>query len=445
MSTPEVQTVQSRGPAAPAHDPMFNEKLVVTLQGWATAAYLALLPSNAWTFARSLAFGIAAALAGLIIVAGWAGRGARVPYPGHAIVVTLALWSAWSVASLAWSIDFDYSAIQAKREIGWSLLAIVAFYVAPHSPGAWRLLVAVALAAFAVYAALAIGAAMTAAGWDPARWHSGVGPYATHVVLAAPLLLTLLAPPPVGFGSRARNIVIGIAMLGLLLVSARLTDNRVVWIALAVVFAAASALAAWRWHASLARAPMRWLSPLFALMIVLGVVFADVTRERAQQDFPPQTSVAQTLAEDPRLVLWDRTAELVRQRPWVGFGVGRGIVAEQLKVPLGNPMLWHAHNIFVGQLLQTGAIGLALFIALLAAIAARFVRYLRQGDDALAIVGIVGLAVMAGFVTKNMTDDFLFRSNAKEWWALLAMIVGFGARLEARGEPGVVGAEAVYG
>ena len=143
-------------------------------------------------------------------------------------------------------------------------------------------------------------------------------------MLIAPLLLTMLAPPPTGFGSGARNVVLGIVMLALLLTSARLTDNRVVWVALAVVFATASALAAWRWHASLVRAPLRWLSPLFALMIVLGVVFADVTRERALQDFPPQTTVAQTLADDPRLMLWDRTAQLVRERPWTGFGFGRG-------------------------------------------------------------------------------------------------------------------------
>jgi len=315
---------------------------------------------------RSLEFGIAAMLAVVIRIAGWLGRGARVPSPGLAIAGTLALWCAWSVASLAWSVDVAYSATQLKREIGWTLLAIVTFYVAPSTPTAWRTLIGVALGAFAIYAALALGAAMTPSGWDPARWHSGVGPYATHLVLIAPLLVVLLAPPPIGFGSRAWTIAFGLALLALLLVSARLTDNRIVWIALAVVYASASGLAAWRWHASLARRPLRWLSPLFALLIVLGVVFADVIQERAQADFPPQTSLAQTLAEDPRLPLWDRTAQLIRERPWTGFGFGRGIVADQLKGTLGNPMLWHAHNLFVGQILQTGAVGLALFVALLA-------------------------------------------------------------------------------
>jgi len=64
------------------------------------------------------------------------------------------------------------------------------------------------------------------------------------------------------------------------------------------------------------------------------------------------------------------------------------------------------------------------------ALCARFAHYLRRDDDALAVVGVVGLSLIAGFVAKNMTDDFLFRSNAKEFWALLALLVGFGAHLE---------------
>ncbi len=423
---------------------MLTEKNIVNWQLWVAAAYLALLPSNAWTFARSLTFGVAATLAVVILVAGWVGRGARVLYPGHAIVLTLVAWCAWCLASLAWSIDVAYSTTQAKRELGESLLAIVAFYVAACSPAAWRTLIGVALGAFAIYATMVLGAALTSSGWDAARWHSGVGPYATHVVLVAPLLLTLLAPSPAGFGSRAGNVILGTMMLVLLLVSARLTENRIVWIALAVVYATASVLAAWRWQASLVRAPLRWMSPMFALLIVLGVLFADVTRERAHSDFPPQTSVARTLSEDPRLPLWDRTAQLIRERPWTGFGFGRAIVAEQLKGSLGNPMLWHAHNLFVGQILQTGIIGLALFLGLLAALCARFVRYLRHDDDALAIIGVVGLSLLAGFVAKNMTDDFLFRSNAKEFWALLALLVGFGTRLELA-PPGSLGTSAGNG
>ena len=68
----------------------------------------------------------------------------------------------------------------------------------------------------------------------------------------------------------------------------------------------------------------------------------------------------------------------------------------------------------------------------------RYLRFLRSPDDALAFVGVAGLARIAGFVVKNLTDDFLFRSNAKELWAMLAILIGLGTRLSARSlVPGV--------
>lgn len=394
------------------------------------AAYLALLPSNAWTALRSIAFGAAAAFALLVVLEGVFGRGPRVPTPGRSILITLGLWCAWSVASLAWSINPEYTTGQLKREIAWSLLAMMIFFVAPGNAFAWRVMLISALGAFAVYSALALGLAATPAGWDAARWHAGVGPYSTHVVLVAPLLLTLFAPAPVGFGNRARALVTGLALLILLLASARLTDNRMVWIALATVFAVASGLAAWRWRATLARAPLRWSAPLFALLVVLAALFVDVARERAHVDFPQQTSVAETLAEDPRLGLWDHTLARIRDRPWTGYGFGRAILADELKSALGNPMLWHAHNVFASQCLQTGLIGLALFVAVLGTLVVRLARFIGARDDMLAFVGIVGLALIAGFVVKNLTDDFLFRNSAKEFWALLALLLGFGTRIE---------------
>jgi hypothetical protein len=69
---------------------------------------------------------------------------------------------------------------------------------------------------------------------------------------------------------------------------------------------------------------------------------------------------------------------------------------------------------------------MAPFTALLIALTARYVRFLRSRDDTLAFVGMVGLALVAGFFIKNLTDDFLFRSNAKEFWALSAMLLGYG-------------------
>ena len=237
-----------------------------------------------------------------------------------------------------------------------------------------------------------------------------------------------MAPAPAGFGGGRYVLFLTLVLLALLLVAARLADNRMVWIALAVVFATASALAAARWHVALRRAPLRWLAPLIALLMVLGLLFAQTAREKATAHFSPETSVAETFAKDPRLLLWERTLEVIGERPWTGYGFGKSILADELRRDLALPELSHAHNVFMSQWLQTGAIGLAAFVALLAALTACYVRFLRSTDDALAFLGVIGIALVAGFVTKNLTDDFLLRSNGKEFWLLNAALLGFGMR-----------------
>ena len=44
---------------------------------------------------------------------------------------------------------------------------------------------------------------------------------------------------------------------------------------------------------------------------------------------------------------------------------------------------------------------------LLVTLAWRYAAYLRARDDALAFVGLVGLALLAGFVVKDLTDEQL--------------------------------------
>ena len=144
-----------------------------------------------------------------------------------------------------------------------------------------------------------------------------------------------------------------------------------------------------------------------------------------------------TIKADPRFRLWHQLYERIEDRVWQGYGFGRRIQAEEIASELADLQLTHAHNLFASQWLQTGAVGLALFVAMLGAIATTFMRYIRARDDVQAFLGIVGLCLLVGFVVKNLTDDFLFRSNAKEFWAMLAILVGLGTRLAARvGEPG---------
>jgi O-antigen ligase len=394
------------------------------------AANLALLPTGALTFWRSVSFALGALLALVLVGASFLRRAERIPAPGIAILLPLLLWSLWATASLLWSAHPDDTAGELRREVGWNLATMVTFYVAAHDERAWRTLMLTALASLALMLALAVALAIFGVSWSTGNWHSGVGAYATYLVLAAPLLLVLFAPPPVGFRDGRHALAIGLVLCGMLLAAARLTDNRMVWIALAAMCATAAGLAGFRWRTTLARAPARWAAPLLLLLVALGVLFTDAARQKAQTYFPPETTVAQTIEHDPRLVLWNRTAARIAERPWTGYGFGKAILEHELRWELRDPLLAHAHNVFVSQWLQTGAVGFVLFVALLAAIAWRYLRFYRAQSDVLAFLGLLGVALLVGFVVKNLTDDFLVRSNAKEFWALNAAILGWGIRVE---------------
>ena len=393
------------------------------------AAYLALLPTNVATFAHSFAYG-GSILFTLCVLARARQPGAAVPAPPRAIVLALAAWCAWSVASLAWSIHPAYSVEQLEREVFDSTIVMVVFYVAARDAASFRTLTGAALASLAVLGALAIGVDAFGGGWDAGRWHHGVGPWSTWTVLVTPLLFGLVAPPPLGFGNGRRSRVLGLVLVAVVVVTDRMTDNRIVWLALAGTLAAASLTAALRWPQTFTRTPMRWVATLVAMLLVLGVAFVDAARERAGVVAPE--AVAQSIEQDPRLVLWDHIRDKIEARPWTGYGFGRRILADRLAAEMGNPLLAHAHNLFASQWLQTGVVGMLAFAALLAALFARYVRFVRARDDALAFAGVVGIALIVGLVLKNLTDDFLFRSNAKEFWALAAMVLGFGMRRETQ-------------
>ena len=423
----DVQSTQSQTMMMIEH---LHRWLLATL-----AVYLALQPTNAATYIRSVTFGLASLFGLLVVIASVTGRDERIPSPGAGVLLALVTWCLWDFASLAWSLHPNYTAGELRREILFGLMMMGAVYVAMRDVRAWYTLVGAALSSFALLAAMAVGLAASPSGWDAGRWHVGVGAFSTYIVLIAPLMLTLLAPPPVGFGTSRVSVLLGVLLLVLILATARMSDNRMVWVALVIVFATMSGLAAFRWRSALAHAPMRWLAPLFILLVVLGAMFAQTAIEKARLHFPPSTSIAQTFTDDPRLALWERTIERIESHPWLGHGFGKSILDHELREELHDPMLSHAHNIFASQWLQTGAIGFAAFVALLVALLWRYAELYRAKDDALAVLGIMGIALIMGFVIKNLTDDFLLRSNGKEFWMLNAALLGFGARRAAAALP----------
>ena len=398
---------------------------------WA-CTYFALVAISGHTYFRSLAFGLAAAFALWLVLGSLFSDNEPMPVPDGFLLAAILAWAGWSAVSVAWSINPAFSRAELGTEVGWGLATAGTFYVAARAPAPFRAINATAIAVAAFLSVLAVQLLTAPGNAGPEvvlqRSHAGVGAFSTLLVLVVPLLPLLVAPRPVGFGAGPWQVAAAVAVFALLLVAARLTENRMIWVALAAGFLVAALLAAWRWRARLARAPLRWGAVLLVLLVVLAALFVDAARERARADFSGRTDVARAIADDPRLVLWQHTFERIRERPWTGFGFGKSILREQLRAETGHPLLLHAHNLFVSQWLQTGAVGVATLLALLAALSCRYWRFLRDPDGTLAAIGLAGLAMLTTFVVKNLTDDFMVRPTSKEFWALNACLVGYGIR-----------------
>jgi O-antigen ligase len=219
-----------------------------------------------------------------------------------------------------------------------------------------------------------------------------------------------------------------LALVAASLASAQVSANRMVWPALIASLAVIAAAGAWRWPERWRAHPARRLAAVAALTLAMVAAFVDVATMKAESTQAPPPSIGRSVAEDPRLAIWAEVRDRIAERPWVGHGYGKEILGASLAARLGDPTLTHAHNAFASVWLETGAIGLVLFVAVLAAAAWRFVGYARSRDDALSLAGVVGLAILAGMIVKNLPDDFFVRTNARYLWTTLALLVAFGER-----------------
>jgi O-antigen ligase len=387
------------------------------------AAYLAMLPTNNLVWPRSIAFALMS-LSALLTIATHP-RAARERFAAGGIVLLMILaWWLWSTASLRWTVEPRFSVREWETELQYGAFVFVAFFIALRDQRDFRAMVTTLLVSFALLGVLLVTTTLVTGRFDPEKWHHDVGVWSTHLVEIAPLLLFVLAGYD-GASTTRKRVLAFSALLVLLLLNARLTDNRIVWLAFGATFGVAAVTAALRWRSTFMTLPWRFVAPIAALFLLLGLAFADVAQEKAELYYPGSASISASLENDPRIALWKAAVEKIREAPWLGYGFGRGILRNVLPAELHDRVLTHPHNTFVGQWLETGFVGLVLFLSMLGALAWRYARCIRDRDGSLAMTGIVGISLIAGYLVKNLTDDFFYRSNAKLFWALNALLLAY--------------------
>jgi len=338
-----------------------------------------------------------------------------------AVLALFLAWAALAAASLGWSVQPAYTLGELRSEIVYCAGVLAVFFLAAREPSRWPRWRAALLAG-----SLAVVLLHLAQEWLPVSVsRHGVlgqgGLWSTHLVLIAPLVFTLGWPPPWGAGSPL--LVQAVALL-LLFAAAWDTGNRAVWVALAAQLAIAFVLARPAANGRGRPASLRIVA-LAGAAIVAAALLVSI-KERVA-DATPGATIAAGLARDVRPHIWSVAWPKFLEAPLLGHGFGREILGDEFEKAAtpeaaDHPPVRHAHNLFMDMALQLGVVGLAVFVALLVLLAARYAALLR--DPRAAPLGVAGLALLAGFLLKNMTDDFLHRHNALVFWALNGMLLG---------------------
>ena len=402
-----------------------------TLLVAATSAFLVLVP-----FPGSAGLRVSMLLLAALVLL-LRGRELRAAFAGlpRPLVFAYGAWALLALASLAWSVDPGYTRAELKAEILYGALAFLVFHVAASLDvtrwTAWWRAALAGTAAMALWFVIQEFLPFTMLRQSMVEQR---GPWSTHLVLVMPLLFAASWPPP--WGAR-RGPVFQAVAFGLLLTAAWETGNRMMWVAFGAEIAIAMALT--RSIAESGGARARTLRRFaIAAVAVMALAFAASLIEHNEKFFGSQAPFATAFERDLRPRIWSMGLAQIGEAPWLGHGYGREIVAGAFKplTPPNYPELRHAHNVFLDVGIELGAVGLVVFLGMLATLALAYAR--AAGNAATAPLGVLGLALLAGFLVKNLTDDFMHRHNALVFWALNGMLLGL-ARAWSRRPPGEPG------
>jgi O-antigen ligase len=342
-----------------------------------------------------------------------------------AIWLPFALWAAWAALSLTWSVEPERSAKELQNEVGYAALALWVCYVGAQARDAVRIIMPVVAAAAVLACAVAFYNFWLGALAYNLGWHGGSGNFSSALLTLMPCVLAAG-----WYAWRAgwrRGIRTAMALLAVLfLLAAYTTQNRTIWIGLALELLIFGALFVAR-EPVLANARAKAVAAGVAIAIVAG---GAVMTLRVQAD--REATGAHSMQNDPRLGIWPRVVKHIEQNPWTGYGFGRGLLRGALPGETKDELAWHAHNLFLDVTLQLGIPGLVLLLALVAATLREGLRFAFDRNDAAAACGIALIAVTVGMCVRNMTDMLLIRQNALLYWGVVGVLLAWGARGAAR-------------
>jgi len=350
----------------------------------------------------------------------------REPISPIPLKLPLALWIGAALLSLFWSADPWFSLNEFKTEIGYGMIAFLTFFSITRTHKVFDRWVNVLLIGLAITFIFAMKGK-----WHdhlhPMDWHwlHGVGTYSTYLVTVFPFLIFALIRRQTSW---SRFLVI--LMLPLFLLVGFISLNTTFWIAVMVMSLVFFTL--WWYQRSGSFGVMKFLLGWVLIFVVGSVLLLPFMKHKYAPNQPVtiENVVLRQAKADDRLDIWHFWLERFKERPLTGVGFGRDAphYAYLSQIPSDrNPVSYaHAHNLFIDYGLQMGIPGIMALLFLIASISREFWKFFRSGNEELRLIGICGITLVVGVLTKNMTDDFFWRGNSLLFWTLVGISLGYG-------------------
>jgi O-antigen ligase/thioredoxin-like negative regulator of GroEL len=334
------------------------------------------------------------ALLGALFAALWSRHGHRIVLPLTPLAVTLTLYWAWLGLTLVWG-NAAYHNLIGFWWLGSLPFAFWIYTLLPEPDRAWRLgsrpvvAIAVALALHGLWQ-------LVAHGWAPKSVFLDINSCAAFLVLVAlPLgarFLTDAGRQP------ARAALAGVSLF-VLVAAVGATGGRGVMLALLIAAALLIALGA-------KHAPRR---ASFGLVAILAIGLVAGNLLAAGRPAARMLTLADPLEGSGavRLMIWERSVELIREAPWTGHGLGSFTLLFAARQDPGDDSAgFMAHNDYLQLWLEGGLPALVLLVAVFIATAMAAwrvmrVRY-RERGEALESAGLLaGLVAIAAHSAVN--------------------------------------------
>lgn len=378
---------------------------------------LIIIPMEAITAAREIAMAGAALflLLHLLVV------GPRRFRP-TILFLPLCLYAACALLSLWTAVDFAYSLKELRSEV---LKGLIIFYAGVHfvdrednlSQCWWALMAGAGLMiAAGLFLFFSHGGDLLHHQVRAGSLHSGYGTFGTYLVTIWPFILLL----PWAFPQR-RVKVCWPVLLAACALAAYLTYSRASWLAMLVQLGLVLVV--------LGRHRLRRALLGAALgVVILGVLFmAPGARhgEKWQRLWDQPQEVGGSMGD--LAALWKHSIKKIAEDPFTGIGLGRHSFSKAYPEfrRTHQPLLWHAHNMFIQLTLEMGVQGLvAVLLTLGVLVWALWPQAPPSAGQIPQLFGAATAIMAVGFAVRNLTDDFFVDDSALLFWLLAGLAMG---------------------